>query len=184
MLAAGSSALWAWVAPDAELVDLASASASLPAAVRVAAGRPTRGPAGFRASHHDAQLARRQMPLAGHPGPIVPFRDVVLACLMAGDPEAMRRMVSDELGGLARRDPATTRLRDTVRVYLECGGNGREAADRLSMHKKTVAYRLARVEELPGRPVAERRLELEVALMLAHVLGDRVLPDDQTAGRS
>jgi DNA-binding PucR family transcriptional regulator len=116
------------------------------------------------------------MPLAGHPGALAEFDDVALACLMAGEQEAMRRVVAHELGGLARRDAATARLRETVRVYLECGGNAREAAERLVMHKNTVHYRLARVEELRGRPVGERRLEFETALMLAHVFGDRVLP--------
>jgi DNA-binding PucR family transcriptional regulator len=100
---------------------------------------------------------------------------------VASEPEAMRRVVADELGALGRRDPGVERLRETARVYLECGGNAREAAERLNMHKNTVHYRLARVEELRGRPVEERRLELEVALMLAHLLGDRVLPVDQPA---
>lgn len=184
MLAAGSAALWAWIATDTEPDRSAWRAVELHAAVRVAAGRPARGVDGFRTSHQDAHLVRRQMPLAGRPGPLAEFDDVALACLMAGEPEAMRRVVAHELGGLARRDAATARLRETVRVYLECGGNAREAAERLSMHKNTVHYRLARVEELRGRPVGERRLEFEVALMLAHVFGDRVLPDQSPPGRA
>ena len=68
-------------------------------------------------------------------------------------------------------------------VNYQCGGNAREAAERLTMHKNTDHYRLARVEELRGRPVGERRLEFEVALMLAHVFGDRVLPDQSPPTR-
>jgi DNA-binding PucR family transcriptional regulator len=181
-LAAGSRALWAWVPTAAEpgsswWRDVAGAS--WPPAVQVAAGRAAAGIDGFRSSHHDAQLARRLMPIAGRAGPVVSFDDVELACLMSSEPEAMRRLVTHELGELARRDPNAARLRETARVYLACGANAREAAERLSMHKNTVHYRIARVEELLGRPVTERRLELEVALMLAHTLGDRVLPLEQ-----
>ena len=87
------------------------------------------------------------IPAAGnHLGPLVAFEDVALACLMASEPEAMRRVVAHELGGLARRDPGAERLRETTRVYLECGANAREAAERLNMHKNTVHYRLARAE--------------------------------------
>jgi DNA-binding PucR family transcriptional regulator len=68
------------------------------------------------------------------------------------------------------------RLRETARVYLACGANAREAAERLTMHKNTVHYRLSRIEDLLGHPITERRLELEVALTLVHTLGDRILP--------
>jgi DNA-binding PucR family transcriptional regulator len=97
---------------------------------------------------------------------------------MTGEPELTRRLVADELGGLAQRDPNVARLRETARVYLACGANAREAAEHLHMHmhKNTVHYRLARAEELRGRPIGERRPELEVALNLAHALVDRVLP--------
>jgi DNA-binding PucR family transcriptional regulator len=139
-------------------------------------GRAAAGADGFRTSHQDAQLVRRLMPMAGRTVQVVSFDDVEIACLMSGEPEAMRRLVAHELGELARQDPSAARLRETARVYLACGANAREAAERLNMHKNTVHYRLARIEELLGRPITERRLELEVALMLAHTLGDRVLP--------
>ncbi|HXS43660.1 MAG TPA: helix-turn-helix domain-containing protein [Solirubrobacteraceae bacterium] len=171
---AGSSALWAWIACDAA----PARAPALPAGVWAALGGPARGLAGFRGSHEAAQLVRRLMPFAGRPERLVGFDDVSLACLMAREPAAMRRVVEHELGGLARRDPNTARLRETVRVYLESGANAREAAERLNMHKNTVHYRLARVEELRGRPLGERRLEFEVALTLAHLLGDRALPRD------
>jgi DNA-binding PucR family transcriptional regulator len=94
---------------------------------------------------------------------------------MSSEPGAMRRLVAHALGALAGRDATAARLRETARVYLECGANAREAAERLNMHKNTVHYRLARIEELRGRPITEGRLELEVALMLTHTLGTRVL---------
>jgi DNA-binding PucR family transcriptional regulator len=178
-LPAGSHALWAWISTDAQPSQAdwqTAAEMLLPAGVHIGAGRPSPGLEGFRTSHRDAQLVRRIMAFADPREGLVRFDDVELACIMSGEPETMRRLVANELGELARRDENAARLRETLRVYLECGANAREAATRLNMHKNTVHYRLARIEELLGRGIAERRLELEVALMLAHTLGDRVLP--------
>jgi DNA-binding PucR family transcriptional regulator len=44
-------------------------------------------------------------------------------------------------------------------------------AKRLSIHENTVAYRLRQVEELLGRSVDKRTLELRVALTLADLVG-------------
>jgi DNA-binding PucR family transcriptional regulator len=177
--AAGPRALWTWIPIDAQRAPVLTqelAGGLLPEQVRVAAGRPARGINGFRNTHHDAQLARRLMPLASRSARLVRFDDIELACLVSSEPGAMRRFVAHELGELAQQEPNVGRLRETARVYLACGANAREAAERLNMHKNTVHYRLGRIEELLGRPIGERRLELEVALMLVHTLGDRVLP--------
>jgi DNA-binding PucR family transcriptional regulator len=175
-LPAGTRALWAWIPTEAGAGEPEWPDVALPAAVRVAAGRPAPGVEGFRRSHQDAQLVRRLIPSAERPPQLLRFDDVELACLMSGDPEAMRRLVARELGELARRDQSTARLRETARVYLGCQANAPEAARRLHVHKNTVHYRVARIEDLLGRPITERRLELEVALALAHSTGDRVLP--------
>jgi DNA-binding PucR family transcriptional regulator len=76
------------------------------------------------------------------------------------------------LGPLAKQgDPAIERLRETLRVYLDEGGNGPRAAKRLNTHRNTELARVARAEELLGRPVGERRLALALALELAARLG-------------
>ena len=181
-VAAGSRALWAWIPigrASTANATRAMAGVSLPERVRVAAGRPAPGIDGFRTSHEDAQLVRRLMPVAQRSAQLVNLDEVELACLISSEPEAMRRLVAHALGELAHRDPNLARLRETARIYLACGANAREAADRLNMHKNTVHYRLARIEELLGHPIGDRRLELEVALMLVHTLGDRVLPDNR-----
>jgi DNA-binding PucR family transcriptional regulator len=43
------------------------------------------------------------------------------------------------------------------------------------MHQNTVYNRVRRAEELLGGSVAERRVELQTALMLAETLGSEVL---------
>jgi DNA-binding PucR family transcriptional regulator len=87
--------------------------------------------------------------------------------MLTQNPEEARRFVARELGDLAAEDKAVARLRDTLRVFLEEGGSFQATALRLGVHKNTVAYRVRRAEELLGRRVRERRLELETALRLA-----------------
>jgi DNA-binding PucR family transcriptional regulator len=80
----------------------------------------------------------------------------------------METFVRRELGGLAPddgEDAAAERLRATVLAYLESGMDG--AAARLAVHRNTVRYRLHQAEALLGRPVTERRRELELALLCA-----------------
>jgi PucR C-terminal helix-turn-helix domain/GGDEF-like domain len=181
----GQRSLWAWIPTNpgrGEPAWSATASVSLPATVRVAAGRPAPGIEGFRSSHQDARMVRRLMAVARHPAQLLSFDEVELACLMSSEPQAMRRLVSRRLGALAGRDPGVARLRETARVYLACASNASEAAHRLGTHRNTVLYRIARAEKLLGRSISESRLELEVALMLAQALGDRVLPADEDPG--
>jgi sugar diacid utilization regulator len=44
-------------------------------------------------------------------------------------------------------------------------GNDTQAATRLHLHKHTVHYRIRKAEELLGRPLAEDRLDVEMALL-------------------
>ena len=55
------------------------------------------------------------------------------------------------------------------------------AAERLGCHKNTVQYRIRRAEEVLGRSVRERRVDLELALQAARWLGSAVLTADSHA---
>lgn len=70
-------------------------------------------------------------------------------------------------------------LRETLRVVLACGSSTRQAASALHMHRNTVLYRLRRIEELIGWRITDRRPTLEVALNLAHMLGEDVLLEQE-----
>jgi hypothetical protein len=141
--------------------------------VRVAIGEPAPGIAGFRTSHIEALEAQRIARLAGRrEGSITRYDDIALCALATANIEHSRRFVERELGRLASRDDTTRRLAATVRTYLNENGSRGRTAKRLHVHENTVAYRLRQAEELLGRSVEKRTLELRVALALADLVNN------------
>jgi hypothetical protein len=180
LLAAGSGLLWAWASSSApiaaEVLSELPAAQVGPARVSVAIGDPEQGVEGFRHTHRDAAEASRIAMLAGRrPGTVTRFRTVDLASLVAGDLGRARRFVRRELGVLAADDDETSRLRATLKVYLEESSSRTATARRLGVHHNTVANRVQNCRDLLGRELNERRVQLEVALLLAQLLGPAVL---------
>jgi DNA-binding PucR family transcriptional regulator len=136
--------------------------ARLPRGLRAGVGDPGEGVDGFRASHREAEIALRH----GHGPGVVRYRDVAMASLLGADAARAQRFVRRELGRLAEDGPSVARLRATLRAFLAENSNQARTARRLEVHYNTVTYRLRQAEELLGRPIAERRLELETALLL------------------
>lgn len=173
--------VWAWLAtgPDPKLARIADAPTlrQYPH-LRVAVGEPARGLDGFRDSHREAVRAQAVVSEADGEQ-VTHYRDVeVLSCLTGDrDDAALRALVARELGGLSAPGDGMRRLRATAQAYVQAGGNARAAAARLGVHKNTVLYRLRQIEELLGHPIDERRLSLEIALLLADAHGTRVLPE-------
>jgi PucR C-terminal helix-turn-helix domain/GGDEF-like domain len=138
--------------------------------ISVAAGTAARGVEGFVLSHREALAARRVARLrGGAPSPAL-YPDLALEALLLDDVEAASRFVARELGPLAAPDEATIRLATTLAVFLEEGASFVGAARRLGVHTNTVTYRVHRAEELRGRPVTDRQLELRLALRLSPLL--------------
>ncbi|MBJ7329709.1 MAG: helix-turn-helix domain-containing protein [Solirubrobacteraceae bacterium] len=144
--------------------------------VSIALGEPAFGVPGFRATHRDAQdafrvaiLARRRL------GSVVSYRKVELAALASEDLSRVTRFVRDHLGPLAADDDEHSRLRATLRLFVEERGSRVGVARRLGIHANTVGNRVRACEELLGREVAEHGVELHVALALAQTLGAPVL---------
>jgi PucR C-terminal helix-turn-helix domain/GGDEF-like domain len=175
----GGSELWAWFsALDKPEQDPTTALAELqqPPGVRLAAGRIHVGMEGFRSSHIEARAAARVAVLALENAPsITLYDDVELLSLLSADLDRARAFVSYELGGLAGADRGIARLRETMLVLLEEGMSNSRAAHRLYVHHNTVVYRTARAQELLGHRLADRRIQVTAALMLAQTLGDVVL---------
>ncbi|GAB3837099.1 PucR family transcriptional regulator [Dactylosporangium cerinum] len=147
---------------------------SPPEAIHIAAGTVAKGLAGFRQSHLEAARAAALTRASRHPAGFTRYHDVELAVLLAQDIDRAQTFVARELGDAAARTQTAGELRDTVAAYLAHDRSLMRAATELHVARNTVAYRVKKFEELTGRSVAERRLELEAALRLANVLGDRV----------
>lgn len=100
---------------------------------------------------------------------IGPFR-VVHAALR--DP-ALVRFATEALGGLPGEDRRRT-LRDTLLAFLDAGGSQALTAERLGIHRNTLAYRLRRISELAGRDPTDpaNRLTLHVAALIDAVGSD------------
>jgi hypothetical protein len=124
--------------------------AKVDSSVRLVLGDPGEGIDGFRRSHRQAVRVQALSRAAG-------------------------AWVTDTLEQLATDDEQHERLRETLRVFLATGGSYTAAAAKLTMHKNSVQYRVRKAEEMLGRPVAESRLDVELALKLCHRLGAAVL---------
>lgn len=104
-----------------------------------------------RRSHHDARLALAQARATGAPaGTVVRFDQLdpvsqLLATAAEADGDALAQLAG-VLGPL-RQQP---HLLATLRAWIDCGQNATETAARLHLHRNSLRYRLARVEELLG----------------------------------
>jgi PucR C-terminal helix-turn-helix domain/GGDEF-like domain len=167
-LAAGTSVLWAWLTSDGPV---ALAPTAVPADVRIAMGPTRRGPGGVRSSHEAALSIHRLM--AGNPeaGQVASYDELEVTALAAQDEARAREFVQNTLGPLAEDTPTATRLRDTLRVFLEEAEHGPRTAARQHTHRNTVLQRVARATELLGYQPGERRLAVTLALELRRRLG-------------
>ena len=169
-----SRTAWVWVAIGADVEIPRTVSGP----VRAGVGRPGRGLGGFRTSHGEALEASRIAELTESPqGTVTRYAAVELASLCARDVEACRRFVRSNLGPLAVADDQSRRLLATLQVFFREGSNYRATARRLGVHHNTVVYRVTQAEELLGHPLTEGRLQLELAVELATILGTAVLAD-------
>lgn len=174
------SCAWAWLPLGGHHslpVGLASACGDGPeTSVRFAFGAPARGVSGFRRTHQQAASAQAVALAAGPSGQLVTtFSDVAPLALMSGSMGLLHAWVTETLGPLADDDTAHARLRATLSVFLQENGSFKAAAERLTLHKNTVQYRVRKAEEILGRPVGEDRLNIELALLASQWLGRAVL---------
>ena len=177
----GGAALAAWFG-SWEPPDASSAAHPPRDDVRLAVGTVRWGIDGFRATHVEALAARRAALGCRLTEPAVDYPSLALAALLMADPERARTFVADELSALATdhgRD-GMRRLRLTVETYFAERASVARTARRLRVHENTVSYRLRRAAEVLGRPLHERALELQVALMLARLLPE---PDPDPPSR-
>jgi hypothetical protein len=147
-----------------------------PPRVVVAFGKPGEGVAGFRTSHLEAvQAARIGALMSGATTSVTSYARVELVSLLASDLPRARVFVAAQLGPLGSASEPAERLRETVLAMLVSGGSATRVAKDLFVHTNTVAYRVKQAEEMLGREIDDRPVELSCALILAAVLGPAVL---------
>jgi DNA-binding PucR family transcriptional regulator len=171
------SSAWAWLPLGIrDTFDSAPGTADVDADIRFAFGDAARGPAGFRLTHQQAIAAQAVALAGGSAAPrAVLFSQVAPVAMMLASAELLRSWVFGTLADLAADDEHQARLRDTLLVFLQSGGSYKATAEQLTMHKNTVQYRIRKAEESLGRPVGDRRRDVELALLACHWLGSAVL---------
>ncbi|MEU7632191.1 helix-turn-helix domain-containing protein [Nocardia sp. NPDC049220] len=176
---------WAWLPfrsahPDA-IDRVRSFATGHPDAPRLAIGSLASGVPGFRRSHRLAQSART-VALARRDGelPIIAADDpgVSVAALLGGEITEVRQWVGEILGDLASDNDNDARLRETLQVFLRTGGSYKAAAAELDLHSNSVKYRVGRAVSRRGSPIAEDRLDIELALLVCYWYGSTVLRPD------
>jgi len=174
------SSAWAWLPLGTrDTFGSAAAAACTGAAdidIHFAFGDPAKGTAGFLSSHQQAIAAQAVALAAEPPGPrVTTFSEVAPVALILESRELLHGWLQTTLADLATDDEHHARLRDTLRVFLQCGGSYKATAEQLVLHKNTVQYRIRQAQESLGRPLDENRLGVELALLAGHWLGPAVL---------
>jgi DNA-binding PucR family transcriptional regulator len=172
------SSAWAWLPLGIhDTFDAAGvAAAGVEGDIHFAFGDVAKDTTGFRLTHQQAMAAQAVALAAGSPTPrSVAFGEVAPVAMMLGAGDLLRSWVLGTLAGLATDDEHHARLRDTLLVFLQTGGSYKTTAERLTLHKNTVQYRIHKAEESLGRPVGENQHDVELALRASHWLGSAVL---------
>jgi len=182
------SSAWAWLPlGNRDRFDSAAAgTAGMDADIHFAFGSAAKGTTGFRITHQQAIAAQAVVLASGSPAPrAVTFSQIAPVAMMLTSRELLWPWVLSTLAGLATDDEHHARLRETLLVFLQSGGSYKTTAEQLMLHKNTVQYRIRKAEESLGRPVADNRHDVELALLASHWLGSSVLrPAAPTAAGS
>ena len=171
------SSAWAWLPLGIhDTFDATGLGPAVGGDIHLAFGDVAKDVAGFRLTHQQAVGAQAVVLAAGHPAPrSVTFGEVAPVAMMLGSTDLLRAWVLATLAGLATDDEHHARLRETLLVFLQTGGSYKATAERLTLHKNTVQYRIHKAEESLGRAVGENQHDVELALRASHWLGSSVL---------
>jgi DNA-binding PucR family transcriptional regulator len=172
------SIAWAWLPLGIRdrFEGAAAGTAEADPDIHFAFGDAAGGTEGFRITHQQAIAAQAVALAAGSSVPrVVTFSEVAPVAMMLGSADLLRAWVLSTLAGLATDDEQHARLRDTLLIFLQSGGSYKTTAERLTLHKNTVQYRIRKAEESLGHPVRGNRRDVELALQASRWLGAAVL---------
>ena len=182
---------WAWlplgVRGDTTVLSIGAGTARTTegrGTIRFAFGAPGLGLRGFRRTHRQA-LSVQGLALAAGPSAqrVSHFSEVAPLAMMAGSMELLKDWVIDTLAALADDDDHNATLRETLRIFLQENGSYKATAERLTLHKNTVQYRVRKAEENLGRPLGDDRLDIELALRACQWLGAAILRPAAGSGK-
>jgi DNA-binding PucR family transcriptional regulator len=184
-VAADQSCAWAWLpyraAEPGVVAKVRRFVQPRPDPPSVAIGTMAAGVEGFRRSHREAEEARGVAILQKRPNSTAPTviaaddPGLSVVARLGGDLAGTRDWVATVLGNLAGDNENDARLRETLRVYLACGGSYKLAAEVLNLHFNSVKYRVGRAVARRGREIGSDRLDVELALLACHWYGMAVL---------
>jgi sugar diacid utilization regulator len=125
-------------------------------------------PDDFPRAFGQAQLALKMQAATNSPEQVTAFDDLGVYKLLSevADISSVEAFIRHWLGTILDHDANKGgQLIVTLTGYLECGGNYDATADRLSMHRSTVRYRLGRLREVSGYDLTdpETRFNLQLA---------------------
>jgi DNA-binding PucR family transcriptional regulator len=182
-VAADRTSGWGWLPYRAGVPGVEELARRYGAARRdapsMAIGTLRGGVEGFRRSHRQAESAHHVALVAQQNEPSVICASdpgLSVAALLGGDIADSRAYVVNTLGALAADTDADARLRETLKVFLDCGSSYKHAAEEMNLHFNTVKYRIGRAVARRGREISSAdRLAVEVALLICHWYGSAVL---------
>jgi DNA-binding PucR family transcriptional regulator len=163
---AGEEIVWGWLGGQQQLshTDIERRCSLAEPGVLLAFGELASGIEGWRETHQQAQHALRVAVLTQR-SPIR-YADMALLAPWLEDPERGRALMELYLSPLDRQRDRGTISFQTLHAYHEAGWNVASAARKLGIERRTLAYRLSRIEESLGYKLDTRKAELEVALRL------------------
>lgn len=179
ILSATPGVIWAWGAvSEPDVVSDALGEASLPEQVHAVAGAVAPGLAGFRSSHNEAAASIALTGRMPSRRDVVPYAEVDLLSLLLEDSDRAHAFAARELGRLGVQSPQARELRRTLAAFIDERGSPHAAAQRIDVSRNTVSYRVQRAEEMLGRSVNVRRLQLRSALLIQEI-ADSAAKDEQ-----
>lgn len=141
--------------------------------VTMVAGPAAWDPGGYAAAFRVVRGAAALRQASGQGG-FVDVGALGLSALLleSGTPDSLRRFAAAMLADVETHEERHGGdLLVTLSAWLSVGCSTAAAADALVVHRNTVAYRLARIEQLTGRSLREAsvRLELQLALTIREI---------------
>ncbi|NUS15863.1 MAG: PucR family transcriptional regulator, partial [Streptomyces sp.] len=155
------------------LLDAFVKLASAPEGGRVAVSRPHSGAVGVVRSYEEALSALDLGERLSLDGRVLMSADLLVFPVLVRDRAAMSDLVQSVLGPLREARGGPGPLLDTISAYAAAGYVNAEAARRLDLSVRALAYRLERIAALTGFDPDDplQRYTLETAALGARLLG-------------